>query len=705
MKYLALIGAFALLGWSCTSPNKPSEDWPTYGGNYAGNRYSKLDQINRSNVSQLKVAWSYKAVQGENPFEIQCQPLMINGILYGTTPLLKLFALKANTGEELWKFDPFENQIPTFHPIRGLMYWPEGKRIYYSAGSRLFALDAEKGTLVSEFGEKGSIDLHEGVGDGLDRDINALPVDATSPGIIYKETLVMGSRVGEGTDAAPGYIRGFDVRTGKLKWVFHTIPHPGEYGYDTWPKDAWKKNGAANNWGGMVLDEKRGVVYLGTGSPSSDFYGGAREGTNLFSDCILALDAETGKRIWHFQTIHHDLWDRDIPCPPTLTTVVHQGKKVEVVVQATKDGLVYVLNRDTGESLFPIEERLVPTEALPGEKPWPTQKYLLKPAPLTRQYLTEADITTRTPGAHAFVRKRFQQTRFGNKFIPPSKEGTLVFGLGGGAEWGGSAVDEQGILYQNANEMVWDVQMEEFKRQKSQPLSGETLYLDHCSICHGSERKGNGVEYPDLRNIKAKYSPQQVMQILQTGRGRMPSFQHVPEKTRLAIVHFLLGINKPIPPDPHDSKPVVTAADTPPPPPYVNTGWKRFLDPDGYPAITPPWGTLNAIDLNTGEYLWRVPLGEFPELTKKGLPITGTESYGGPLVTAGGLVFIAATKDERFRAFDKETGKVVWEYQLPAGGFATPMTYQMNGKQYIVLAVGGVKNGHKPGGYYLAFSL
>ncbi len=702
---LLILGITLSLSNCHQSRKNETTEWPVYGGNAAGNRYSPLKDIHTENVSSLKVAWQYHAAKGENPFEMQCQPLMVNGILYGTTPLLKLFALKADTGEELWKFDPFENQIPTFHPIRGVMYWPEGKRILYTAGSRLFALEAASGKLVQEFGENGSIDLHIGVGDNLGRDVGSLAVDATSPGIIYKNTLVLGSRVGEGGDAAPGSVRGFDVRTGKLKWVFHTIPHPGEYGYDTWPKDAWKFFGAANNWGGMVLDEKRGVVYMGTGSASSDFYGGAREGKNLFSDCILALDAETGQRKWHFQTIHHDLWDRDIPCPPNLTTITHQGKKIEVVTQATKDGLVYVLNRDTGESIFPIEERAVPTDGLPGEKPYPTQPYPAKPAPLSRQFLTEADITDRTPEARAFVLKRFRESQSGHKFIPPSREGTLLYGMGGGAEWGGSAIDENGILYQNANEMLWDLSMENRTSQVNRPPSGEILYLDHCSICHGSDKKGTGTEYPDLSNIGARLTRQDLLHILETGRGRMPSFQHVPQETRETITDYLLHIKSKV-----RAAPAVAAAPARPgafpyQPPYVNKGWKRFLDPDGYPAIKPPWGTLNAIDLNTGEYLWRVPLGEFPELTKQGVPPTGTESYGGPLVTAGGLVFIAATKDERFRAFDRKTGKVVWEYQLPAGGFATPMTYRMNGKQYIVLAVGGSKNGHKPGGYYLAFSL
>ncbi|SDM97529.1 outer membrane protein assembly factor BamB family protein [Siphonobacter aquaeclarae] len=717
MKYIFLLAGACALSLIRPSggapPGMPQDggttDWPAYGGNNAGNRYSPLAEIHTGNVSQLKLAWKYFAAEGERPLEIQCQPIILDGILYGTTPMLKLFAVRADTGEPLWKFDPFVSKPPRYHANRGLMYWKEGKRIFYTAGMWLYCIDPATGLPNTSFGDNGAVDLRIGLEDLPGREISRLAVDATSPGVIYRNTLVIGSRVGEFGDAAPGYIRGIDTRTGKLKWVFHTIPHPGEFGYETWPKDAWKFIGGANNWSGMVLDEKRGMVYFGTGSPSVDFYGGARAGINLFSDCIMALDAETGKRKWHYQTVHHDLWDRDLPCPPNLTTVTHKGKKVDVVVQTTKDGLVYVLNRDTGVSLFPVEERAVPTEGLPGEKPWPKQRVPLKPAPFSRQVFTEADITDLSPEAHTFVKNRFDQTRSGNKFMPPSKEGTLVLGLGGGAEWGGNAIDPSGILYQNANEMVWDLKMSDFKGRGDQASAGRSLYMSNCAVCHGADRKGSGQEYPSLLAIGEKRTRDELLTLLKSGKGRMPAFGHLTEDNRRAIVSFLLNLEQKPAGDAQHSTASAPAAPAkgqfPYIPPYINNGWTRFHDPQGYPAIKPPWGTLNAIDLNTGEYLWKVPLGEFPELTKKGVPVTGTENYGGPIVTAGNLVFIAATKDERFRAFDRRTGKVVWEYQLPAGGFATPATYQVNGKQYIVLAVGGAKNGHKPGGYYMAFSL
>ncbi|MBK5278359.1 MAG: PQQ-binding-like beta-propeller repeat protein, partial [Bacteroidia bacterium] len=373
--------AFGLLGLvSCKNTDlnegpialQTGKDYPAYGGNNANNRYSPLLQINASNVNSLQVAWTYFANDKpdstnktpSSPREIQCQPIVVNGILYGTSAEINLFALNAGTGEQLWKFEPLKEKL---NRNRGVTYWQSGddKRILYTAGTFLYAVNALTGKPVATFGESGKVDLHEGLAD-VGHEIKDLSVTATSPGVIYKNTFVIGSSVSEGGDAAPGHIRAFDVITGKLKWVFHTTPQPGEFGYDTWPEDAYKKIGASNSWGGMSVDERRGVVYFGTGSPASDFFGGDREGINLFSNCIVALDAETGKMKWYFQGIHHDLWDRDFPCPPNLATIKHNGKPTDVVVQAGKDGMVYVLDRDTGESIFPIEEKPVPTKGLPG---------------------------------------------------------------------------------------------------------------------------------------------------------------------------------------------------------------------------------------------------------------------------------------------------------------------------------------------------
>jgi quinoprotein glucose dehydrogenase len=671
--------------------------------------------------------------------DIQCQPIVVNGVLYGTTPRLKLFAVDAATGKQLWRFDPFADPAkkPRFHPLRGVSYWEDGnrnggpnKRILYAVGASLYAINATTGELIKSFGTNGEVDLHEGLGDAktLGHEVSNLSIRSTTPGVIYKDLIIMGSSVSEGGDAPPGHIRAFNVRTGKLAWVFRTIPLPGEYGYETWSKEAYKKIGGANCWAGMVVDEKRGIVFAGTGSPSVDFYGGDRAGQNLFANCVIALNAQTGKRLWHFQTVHHDLWDRDLPCPPNLLTVTHNGpdgrpQRVDAVAQATKDGYVFVFDRDTGKPLFPVREVPVPTSpALPGEKPWPTQPVPTKPAPFCLQELTEAAITNRTPEARAYVLERFRNSRHGSKYMPPNEEGTLFFGFGGGAEWGGTAADPTGVLYVNSNNMLWWLKMRDSRIQtKGATLSrGAGLFNANCSVCHGlsgKETQNDKQTYPDLTNVGKRLTKDQMNSLLTTGRGRMPSFSHIAKEDREAIVDFLLNIESKsaaiVSNDIHQTNPVVATspvADFPYTPPYLNNGTTQFRDQDGYPAIKPPWGTLNAIDLNTGEYKWQVPLGEYPELvrsggSKKGLSPTGTENHGGPVVTAGGLLFIAATYDEKLRAFDQKTGKILWEYKLPAGGFATPITYMVDGRQYVVIAAGGTRYGLKPGGSYVAFAL
>lgn len=726
MRIWFLVGLVGLLfANSCSQPiekrnDKVGDNWPVYGGNNGGNRYSPLHQIDTGNVDQLEVAWVYHTGENNNPdergYEIQCQPIIIDGVLYGTTPELKAFAIRADTGEELWKFDPFDGGEPSYHQNRGVTYWSKGndKRVFYTAGSTLYGLDANTGRLIPYFGDEGKVSLYTGLSNNLDHEIDNLMVIATTPGAVYKDVLIMGSRVSEFGDAAPGHVRAFDVHTGELRWMFHTIPQPGDYGYDTWPPEAYKYMGGANNWAGMTLDAERGVVYLGTGSPSTDFYGGGRHGENLFGNCILALNALTGERIWHFQTIRHDLWDRDIPNPPNLIQVKHHGKVIDAVAQATKDGVIYVLDRDTGTPLFPVEERPVPVEgAVPGEAPWPTQLYPLKPAPFARQHFTADDINDMDQESYDYVKKRFLETRSGNKFLPPSVEGTLVFHIGGGSEWGGTAADPNGVFYVNSNEMPWDLRMMDMEtgvkeQRKAQLSRGEALYKANCASCHGLSLEGGGVNYPPLFDVAKRMDQGDITDIIRTGKGMMPSFRHINEFRRAAIVDFLLKTE--VSEDPHQPN-ILEVSDKesdgnfPYVAPWVNNGQVQFRTPAGYPGVKPPWGTLNAVDLNTGEYLWKVPLGEFPELREKGVPPTGTENHGGPIVTAGGLLFIGATQDELFRAFDSRTGEILWEYQLPAGGFATPATYAVNGKQYVVIAAGGTKYGLKSGGSYIAFAL
>jgi len=647
-KVFTLFVPLLLLLASCTHKEDPiqtGKDWPTYGGNSAGNRYSPLDQINTGNVKSLKVAWMYNAAEPVDPAHknedvkaIQCQPIVIRGILYGTTPELKLFAINAETGAQLWKFEPKKDE-QRFNTSRGVTYWENGddKRILYSCGSNLYAVNAKDGKLVAGFGKNGVLDLHTGLGEGLHHDVEPLSVSATTPGVIYKNTFIIGSSVLETGDSAPGHIRAFDVVTGKMKWIFHTIPQPGEFGYDTWPKNAYQHFGGNNSWGGMTVDNKRGMVYVATGSPSNDFYGEARAGMDLFGNCVLALNAETGKMKWYFQTIHHDLWDRDLPCAPNLGTIKgNDGKLQDVVVQTTKDGLVYVLDRDKGTSLFPIEERPVPLTGLPGEHPWPTQRYPVKPAPLSHQVFTEADITDLTPESHELIKKKFDEIRTDNKFAPPSVKGTLTFGISGGAEWGGNAIDPEGVFYQNANDDLWELAMADTVTRNKQLAAlskGNALYVTNCAVCHGQDKKGSMPEFPSLVNIGKKKTADDIQQLLKTGSGRMPSFKtSLSDQDRTSIVGFLLN-NEIILPKlrtartaPGDKE---LASDFPYRPLYIKRIWHVLTDKDGYPAIKPPWGTLNAIDLKTGNYLWRVPLGEYPELTKKGILTTGISATGG----------------------------------------------------------------------------
>ncbi len=706
--------------FSCEQASeKKNTEWRYYGGDSGGSRYSELKQINTSNVNLLKLAWEYdtgELVDSIRPITNQCQPIVVNGVLYGTTARQKLFAVDAATGEKKWEFDPYaqsENK-PRLHSIRGVVYWEKGKdkRILYGVGPNLLAVNADNGTLISDFGEQGQVDLHNGLGDiqTLGYDVNEFSIRSTSPGVIFKDLIIMGSSVSEGGDALPGYIRAYNVITGELAWVFHTIPLPGEEGYDTWAPDSYKKLGGANCWAGMVVDQKRGRVFLGTGSPSVDFYGGPRPGQNLFANCVISLNAKTGKRIWHFQTVHHDLWDKDLPCPPNLITVTHKGKKVDAVAQATKDGYVFIFNRDTGEPLFPVVETQVPVEpALPGEKLWSTQPIPSLPKPFASRLVTENDLTNRTPEAHEYVLKRFIDSDKGNPYMPPSEKGTLVYGFGGGAEWGGAAVDPNGIFYVNGNNMLWWLQMRKADDEKGM-ISGKNLFNQHCTACHSvsTKREKNGA-YPNLGDLSKRMKEGEVLKILESGKNRMPSFQHLKTVDRKAIVDFLFNkeITKNDVLDVHKVAKVETKSgqDFPYKPPYLNNGNTQFLDPDGYPAVSPPWGTLNAIDMNSGEYLWQVPFGEFPELMKKGLVVTGTENHGGPIVTAGGLLFIAATYDEKLRAIDIKTGKTVWEYKLPAGGFSTPITYMKNGIQYIVISAGGARYGLKGGSKFLAFAI
>ena len=701
---LALLGPTTVTAKSLQDSD-PYRNWNRFGGDATNSQYSSLDQINKANVDQLEVAWVYRAGGAEERRQIQCNPIIIDTLLYATTPQLEAVALHAATGDEVWRFQGTAKgeKVPLLGVNRGLVYWADGEdvRILFAVGASLFAIDALTGEPVEAFGDSGRVDLYVGLGE----DAQGRTLFANTPGVVFDNLLIMGMRLSEGPDAAPGYIRAFDVRTGRLAWTFHTIPLPGEAGYETWPPDAYTRIGGANAWTGLSLDTERGLVFVPTGSAAFDFYGGNRHGENLYANSLLALDARTGERVWHYQFVRHDLWDRDLPAAPNLLTVEHEGEHIDAVAQITKSGHVFVFNRETGEPLFPIEETDVPPSDLDGEQAWPTQPLPTKPAPFARQVLRESDLTQRTSAAHDSVLARFREVRSDGQFVPPSKEGTVIFpGFDGGGEWGGAAHDPaSGILYVNANEMPWILTMVDVPVPEDERLAtlGQQVYTVRCAACHGLDGKGEEGQYPSLVALHERQTSADVHTLLQTGKGMMPSFGHLPEEERDALVAFLFDLDG-------TRSAADSASGEPAPRPklsYAHTGYHRFLDPGGYPAVEPPWGTLTAIDLNTGEHRWQVPFGDLEEVDYPGHGVTGAENYGGPVVMAGGLVFIGATKDEKFRAFDKDSGELLWETNLPAGGYATPATYEVNGKQYVVIAAGGAKMGTKPGDAYVAFTL
>ena len=759
-------------------------DWPIYGGQPENDHYSRLTQINRKTVANLRVAWTMDTHEQGG---LQTSPLVVGHVLYGYTPSEKVIALDAATGKPLWTFD---SGIHGTQPDRGLTYWHDGNeaRLFAGVMNYLYALDPATGKPIVSFGEGGRVDLRK----QLRGDYRKQSIVLTTPGVLYKDLIIVGGRNPETHPAPPGDIRAFDVRTGALRWSFYTIPHPGEEGYNTWPADAWKNAGAANNWSGMTVDLKRGIVYAPTGSAVFDFYGGDRIGNDLYANTLLALDAETGKRIWHFQGVHHDIWDRDFPSPPTLLTLMREGKSIDALAQTTKQGYIYLFDRVTGKPLFPVEERPYPSSTVPGEITSPTQPLPLAPEPFGRQILTESMLTTRTPEAHQYALDQFKTFRSEGQFVPFSVDKqTIVFpGFDGGAEWGGSALDTATqVLYVNANEMAWTGgltptrtdgtpgerayrnlcsvchgahregsppafptligiaqrqsdsalmlaihqgkgRMPSFTSideslmqsllaylkttespsgkhelsaapQQQENQAGAASYAAHCAICHGDQREGIEPSFPALLGVGSRMNNQRMLAIIHDGKGRMPGFHSIPDPEMTALLSYL-GISEQVP-----STIQAESNSDPDVLPYQFTGYRKFLDQDGYPAIAPPWGTLSAVDLNTGKYLWKIPLGEYPEFAAKGLTDTGTENYGGPIVTAGGLVIIGATVfDKKIRAFDSHTGKRLWSATLPYSGMATPITYMVDGKQYIVIATGGGRDPKSPsGGEYVAFAL
>jgi len=690
---------------ACGSDGRNDRTWAMYKGDETSSSYTPLDEINVSNVSQLANVWTFQMSDlepGEQPVSSQSNPIIVDGVMYVNSGKQTVYAIDAATGKEIWSCKTMDEGVPSA-ASRGVTYWESGndKRILYSSGNYLMAIDANTGKIIQSFGNNGKVNLNEGIRD----DPTKISVTLSTPGRIFKDLIIIGARTPDAYGAPPGYIRAYNCRTGKLTWTFHTIPHPGEIGYETWPPEAYKYAGGVNCWAGLSIDVSRGMVYLALGSPSYDYYATDRKGENLFGNCVLALDAATGNYKWHFQTVHHDLWDYDLPAPPNLVTFEKDGKQVDAVAQVTKQGFVFVLDRDTGEPIYPVEERKVPASNIPDEEAWPTQPFPVKPKAFVKQFMTEDDLNHYSDEDHKAILEQFRSLRYEGLFTPPDLKGTLSLpATRGGANWGGAAFDPtSGYLYIRGNNLpevqtIVDLDKHFAARDNSVFERGRVVYMQNCSSCHGGEKKGIPPTFPSLVNLKSKMEEKEALEKIRMGSGAMPGYKGVLTKEEEdAIIAFL-----------YDKKggqaSPVTAAKKTGEIRYGNiTGYRTWSDPSGNPAMKGPWGTLNALNLSTGEYEWQIPLGNDEKLQEKGGAITGLLGRSGPMVTAGGLVFISGAEDKKLWAFDKRTGKMVWETELPAANNANVCSYYLNGKQYIALSVGGTKE--KPSGSVMAFSL
>ena len=662
--------------------------WSHYHGDKTGSKYSILDQINRDNVQDLQVKWKFET--GDLPesaySNMECNPMIIGHVIYVTSPTIAVIAIDGRNGSEIWRYETHPG-LKNRGTSRGLAFWSENDttRIFFSKGNYLYCLDGQQGELITTFGEEGKVNLKQ----GLNRDADNRQ-KSTTPGVIYNDLYILGATVGEGPGpAAPGYIRAFDVRTGAIVWTFHTIPLPGEPGYETWPPGAWKEAGGANSWSGITMDESRSVVYCGTGSAAYDHWGGNRIGQNLYANCVLALDAGSGEKIWHYQVVHHDIWDYDIPCAPNLVQVKKNGKLIDAVAQPTKMGHLFILDRDTGEPIFPVEEVPVPASEIPGELAWPTQPMPPKSLRYTRQGFYPEEVTDLNEQARVYVQDLIAGMAYGDIFRPPSTDSALIMPqFNGGTDWGGAAYDPSiRKLYVNAsNEAEWISMLPApASEQMSRFNLGRRIYQTQCTFCHGNSQSGVKTHsLTSLQQIASERTAEEIERTLEFGKGNMPQFGWLSNDERKALVAFLKeeGKNELI-----DLKKIALNFSNKIP--WLSSGHHPIKDDGGFPINKRPWGTLSAIDMDSGTIDWQVALGTYPELEARGYEPTGTFNLGGPLVTAGGLIFIGATMDERFRAFDKDTGEMLWEFQLDAGGYATPATFEIDGEQYVMIAAGG----------------
>jgi quinoprotein glucose dehydrogenase len=679
-----MIGCLAVwMGCAGAWSQQAHTSWSDYGGAPDSAQYSALTQINQSNVSRLQIAWKFPTGDSN---KYLFNPIIVRGVMYVLAQGNSIAAIDAGTGRQLWVHaTDADAHLMT---NRGINYWESAdgsdRRLLFSQSNYLQEIDARTGKPIAQFGESGRVDLRSGLG----RDPKSLTlVQSANPGRVFENLIILGSATNEEYASGPGDVRAFDVRDGHLVWTFHTVPHPGEFGYDSWPKDAWKTVGGANAWSGMSLDVKRGIVFVPTASPKYNFYGANRPGANLFGDSLLALDARTGKRIWHYQMVHHDIWDYDNSTAPQLLTVTHDGKRIEVVAEAAKEGFVWVFHRETGEPLWPVEERPVPKSDMPGEQTWPTQPFPTVPPPFARQSFTANDLN---PFISSDERAKLQAKMAGARnqglFTPPSTQDTVEMpGNNGGANFGGVASDpEHGLLYVVSKDLPAMLKLE---LDQAGPVSagdsaeqrGRSVFVANCEVCHESDLKGQPPAIPALTDIGSRLPEKQIRATVRQGSGPMPAFASLTDADLDALLAYLQHPERATATETHGGVVASNPVDA-----HYRSGFGFMFTSSGLPAISPPWTTLTAYDLNAGSIRWQIPLGEVPELAAEGHKDTGAHfPKTGPVVTAGGLIF-TGTRDRKVRAIDAATGKVLWETTLDAALEGMPAVYEVNGREFVV---------------------
>ncbi len=701
---LLIAAAVFSLGAVGGAQQHPYTTWQEYEGGPAGADYSALAQINRSNVNQLRVAWKY--VTGDN-VAYEFNPLVSGNMMIVMAKNSSIVALDASTGKELWTYrDP---KAPPRTAARGISFWESNdgheQRLLFPVGYYLEEIDARTGGLVSSFGEQGKVDLRAGLG----RDPNTIRhIASGSPGVVFGNLIIEGSSTGEDYGSPPGDVRAYNVESGALIWTFHMVPHPGEVGYDTWPPNAWRYSGGADAWGGMAVDIKRGIVYIPTAAPKNEFYGGDRRGNNLFSDCLVALNARTGKLIWYFQFVHHDIWDFDASATPQLVTVTHDGRRVDVVAEAGKTGFLYVFDRQTGRPLWPIEERKAPPSRVPGEVAAATQPFPTAPPPFARQSFTANDVDPNVLSAadQAAWRRRIEKAVNLGIFTPPEETETVEMpGNRGGANVGMSAGDPaKGVVYVISADLPGILKME---RQRPPSLfaiphnlppaqTGRAVYQEFCQRCHGPGRQGTPPAIPSLVDAPAQLGPTVISSVVDNGMGNMPAFSDLTGSLLDDLIEYLRHPDEA--PKPVKLQSGAYAATASPYPAGVNAPITDFYyTPYGLvpEAIKPPWSTITAYDLNKGKIQWQIPFGKAPQAPD--VPDSSImEPRNGMVVTGGGLIFAATLDEGKLRAYDSTTGQVLWSTDLPAASEGTPAVYEEQGREYLVLPVCTVKGTNLP---------